>query len=47
LGLFALIRFIVDFWRDDASSYLLVSQLVVGAIIIGAAVYVFWASKRK
>jgi phosphatidylglycerol:prolipoprotein diacylglycerol transferase len=46
LGLFALVRFIVDFWRDDPSSYFIASQLMTAAIFVASAVYIFWASKR-
>ena len=47
LALFAFVRFIVDFWRDDPASYLAVSRVITIAIIASAAVYIFWPLKMK
>ena len=47
LALFALVRFIVDFWRDDPPQYLLISRIVTVAIMAGGAAYIAWASRKK
>jgi len=47
LALFAFVRFIVDFWRDDPASYLMVSRIVTIAIIAAAAAYIFWPLKTE
>ena len=46
LTLFAGVRFIVDFWRDDAPAYLAMSRLITVAIMALCIVYVAWSRKR-
>jgi phosphatidylglycerol:prolipoprotein diacylglycerol transferase len=47
LIMFAGVRFIVDFWRDDLPQYLLLSRIVTLTIIAGGVVYIAWASRKK
>ena len=47
LGLFALVRFIVDFWRDDAPQYILMSRIVTITVMVLAVVYIAIAAKKS
>jgi phosphatidylglycerol:prolipoprotein diacylglycerol transferase len=47
LALFAFVRFVVDFWRDDPTSYLMMSRLITVAIVILCVSYIFWPLKTK
>lgn len=45
--LFATTRFIVDFWRDDIASYMIISRVVTIMVAIGAVIYILAALKRR
>ena len=47
LIMFAGVRFIVDFWRDDPPQYLLLSRIITVAIMLAGATYIAWASSKK
>jgi phosphatidylglycerol:prolipoprotein diacylglycerol transferase len=47
LALFAFVRFVVDFWRDDPTLYLMMSRFITVAIVILCISYIFWPLKTK
>jgi len=46
LMLFAFVRFIVDFYRDDPSPYLAMSRFITIAIMALCVAYIVWPRKR-
>jgi phosphatidylglycerol:prolipoprotein diacylglycerol transferase len=47
LALFALVRIVVDFFRDDPPAYLFTSRCVTVALFILCAAFVYWPTKTK
>lgn len=46
LGLFALTRFTVDFFRGDSWEYLVLSRITTIAVIAVAVIFLFWSRKK-
>ena len=46
LALFALVRVVVDFYRDDSASYLLLSRLVTLVLIALCIAFIVWPQKK-
>ncbi len=47
LALFALVRIIVDFFRDDPAPYLFMSRLITVSLFILCMAFIFWPVKTK